>query len=58
MLFGAAKLPNRDGIEFWVLEEDDEIETAIGWLLASPPNRDGTGFWVLEEDDKTEAVIG
>lgn len=51
--FAALQLPNRDGVEFWVLV-DDEIEGAIGWLLVSPQNRDGAGFCVLEDDDDDE----
>lgn len=57
-LFAALQLPNRDGAEFWVLEEEDDTEAALGWVLVSPWNRDGAGFWVLEEDDKTEEAIG
>lgn len=55
LLFGALQLQNTDGVEFWVLEEE-EAEAAIVWLLVSPWKRDGAGFWVLEDDDKTEAA--
>lgn len=58
MLFVVLQLAKGAGVEFWVLEEDDKLGVAMGWLLVSPQNIDEAVFWVLEEDGKTEAAIG